>query len=57
MTDSVKGSMHEFPYAQNFKIKGVSYEELEHPEELSEQEAILEERKANAEKVKTKVEA
>lgn len=58
VTDSVKGSMHEFPYAaQNFKIEGLSYAVVENPGELKKQEAILEERKANAEKLKTQVEA
>ena len=58
VTDSVKGSMHEFPYAaQNFKIAGVSHTVIKHPGELKKQETILEERKANAEKIKTKVEA
>lgn len=58
VTDSVKGSMHEFPYAaQNFKIAGISHTVLEHPGELKRQETILTERKANAERVKTQVEA
>lgn len=58
VTDSVKGSMNEFPYAaQIFKIEGLSYTVVENPGELKALEAILVERKANAEKVKTQVEA
>ncbi|MGL5436607.1 MAG: RNA polymerase subunit sigma-70 [Lachnospiraceae bacterium] len=57
VTDSVKGSMPEFPYAaQNFKIAGVSHTVIKNPGELKKQEVILEERKTNAEKIKTQVE-
>ena len=56
--DSVKGSMNDFPYApQNFKIQGVAYSVLQEPGVLEHQERILEERKANAEKLKTEVDA
>lgn len=58
VVDSVKGSMPDFPYAaQNFKIQGLSYKAVCDPNELERQEQLLRERKDNAEKIKTNVEA
>jgi len=58
VVDSVKGSMEEFPYtAQNFMIQGIAHSVLEESGELGRQERILEERKANAVKLKTQVDA
>ena len=55
--DSVKGSNPEFPYqAQSFHIEGTA----ERPEDwslLEEEKSILDDRKANAAKIKTEVEA
>ena len=56
--DSVKGSMHEFPYApQNFHIEGLSYSLIEHPSYLEKEEELLKFRKEDAEKIKLQVEA
>ena len=56
--DSVKGSMHDFPYAaQNFKIQGMTYSDLRDPGALAAYERLLEERKAKAEEIKVQVEA
>lgn len=56
--DSVKGSMHDFPYAaQNFKIQGVTYSVMRDPGALEAYERLLEERKAKAEEIKVQVEA
>jgi len=58
VVDSVKGSMEEFPYAaQSFRIQGIAHSVLDEPGELGRQERILEERKANAVKLKTHVDA
>jgi len=58
VVDSVKGSMEEFPYAaQSFRIQGIAYSVLDEPGELGRQERILEERKDNAVKLKTHVDA
>lgn len=56
--DSVKGSMHDFPYAaQNFKIQGMAYSAVRDPGALAAYERLLEERKAKAEEIKVQVEA
>lgn len=56
--DSVKGSMHDFPYAaQNFKIQGMAYSAVRDPGALACYERLLEERKAKAEEIKVQVEA
>ena len=56
--DSVKGSMHDFPYAaQNFKIQGMTYSAVRYPGALAAYERLLEERKAKAEEIKVQVEA
>lgn len=56
--DSVKGSMHDFPYAaQNFKIHGMAYSAVRDPGALAAYERLLEERKASAEEIKVQVEA
>lgn len=56
--DSVKGSMHDFPYAaQSFKIQGMTYSAVIEPGALAAYEHLLEERKAQAEEIKIQVEA
>lgn len=56
--DSVKGSMHEFPYAaQQFHIEGISYSSIEHPSYLEQEEELLKRRKKEAERIKLQVEA
>lgn len=56
--DSVKGSMHGFPYAaQSFKIQGMTYSAVREPGALAAYEHLLEERKAQAEEIKIQVEA
>ena len=56
--DSVKGSMHDFPYAaQSFKIQGMTYSAVREPGALAAYEHLLEERKAQAEEIKIQVEA
>lgn len=56
--DSVKGSMHDFPYAaQSFKIQGMTYSAVKKPGALAAYERLLEERKARAEEIKVQVEA
>lgn len=55
VSGSVKGSMHDFPYAEtHFKLEGTSftYEEDGH---LREEERLLEERKDNAKQIKLQV--
>ena len=56
--DSVKGSMHDFPYAaQNFNVQGMAYTAVREPGALAAYERLLEERKARAEEIKVQVEA
>lgn len=56
--DSVKGSMHDFPYAaQSFKIQGMTYSAVREPGALAAYEHLLEGRKAQAEEIKIQVEA
>ncbi len=53
---NVKGSMQEFPYTeQHFHIEGMAYSYIDDVH-LREEERLLEERKANAEKIKLQVE-
>lgn len=55
--DSVKGSMHEFPYAaQSFHIEGSAFSYRDDIR-LRAEERLLVERKATAEGIKTQVEA
>ena len=55
--DSVKGSMPEFPFvAKNFHVEGLSYAEIRNPGQLDREEKLLEERKAQAEAAKRRVE-
>ena len=56
--DSVKGSMHDFPYAaQNFRIQGMTYSAVRDPGALAAYERLLEDRKARAQEIKVQVEA
>lgn len=58
VVDSVKGSMHDFPYAaKSFKVAGIAHSVLEDPGQLDREEAVLEERKAAAAQIKVQVEA
>lgn len=57
VTGSVKGSMNDFPYAEkHFKVEGTPYTYSDDLR-LRREEKLLEERKDNAEKIKTEVEA
>lgn len=56
--DSVKGSMHEFPYApQSFHLEGLAYATVQTPGLLDDEEKLLEERRAAAAEIKVQVEA
>lgn len=56
VTGSVKGSMHDYPYAEtHFKVEGTPYSYSDDVR-LRAEEKLLEERKANAEKIKVLVE-
>lgn len=58
MVDAVKGSMHDFPFAEkSFKVTGIAHSVLEDPGQLDREELILEERKAAAAQIKSQVEA
>lgn len=58
LQDSVKGSMHEFPYAaQSYHIEGLAYATVQTPGLLDEEEELLEERRAAAAEIKVQVEA
>lgn len=58
LQDSVKGSMHEFPYAmQSHHIEGLAYATVQTPGLLDEEEELLEERRAAAAGIKVQVEA
>lgn len=58
LQDSVKGSMHEFPYAtQSYHIEGLAYATVQTPSLLDDEEHLLEERKAAAAEIKVQVEA
>ena len=53
---NVKGSMHEFPYVeQHFKIQGTTFS-IKDDAQLRYEERLLEQRKANAERIKLQVE-
>ena len=57
VTGNVKGSMHDFPYAEtHFKVSGTAYTYSD-DRQLRAEEKLLEERKAKAERVKAGVEA
>ena len=58
LQDSVKGSMHEFPYAiQSHHIEGLAYATVQTPSLLDDEEHLLEERRAAAAEIKVQVEA
>ena len=58
LQDSVKGSMHEFPYAiQSHHIEGLAYATVRTPSLLDDEEVLLEERRAAAAEIKVRVEA
>ena len=58
VVDAVKGSMHDFPFAdKSFKVTGIAHSVLENPGQLEREELILEERKAAAAQIKSQVEA
>ena len=58
LQDSVKGSMHEFPYAaQSYHIEGLAYATVRTPSLLDDEEKLLEERRAAAAEIKVRVEA
>lgn len=55
VSGSVKGSMHDFPYAEtHFKLEGTSFT-YEEDRSLREEERLLEERKDNAKQIKLQV--
>lgn len=57
LQDSVKGSMHEFPYAaQSYHIEGLAYATVQTPSLLDDEEHLLEERRAAAAEIKVQVE-
>ena len=54
--DSVKGSSHEYPYIErHFKVQGTAFT-VRDDSRMRREEELLEQRKANAEKVKLQVE-
>lgn len=58
VVDSVKGSMHDFPFAEKtFRTEGLSYSAVADPGQLDREELILEERLQNAKRIKCDVEA
>ncbi len=58
LQDSVKGSMHEFPYAaQSYHIEGLAYATVQTPSLLDDEEKLLEERRAAAAEIKVRAEA
>ena len=58
VVDSVKGSMHDFPFAEKtFRTEGISYSTVVDQGRLDREELILEERKAAAAQIKSQVEA
>ena len=55
VSGSVKGSMHDFPYAEtHFKLEGTSFT-YEEDERLRKEEKLLEDRKENAKLIKIQV--
>ena len=58
VVDTVKGSMHDFPYApKSFKVTGIAHDVVADPGQLDREELILEERLQNAKRLKCDVEA
>ena len=58
VVDAVKGSMHDFPFAEKtFRTGGLSYSVVADPGQLDREELILEERLQNAKRIKCNVEA
>lgn len=56
--DSVKGSLHEFPYtAKNFHLEGIAYSVIKDPRAVEVQEQILSQQIEDAAKIKQQVEA
>lgn len=57
VVDTVKGSMHDFPYApKSFKVAGIAHNVVADPGQLDREEVILQERLQNAERIKHDVE-
>ena len=57
VVDAVKGSMHDFPFAaKSFKVAGIAHNVVADPGQLDREEAILQERLQNAERIKHDVE-
>lgn len=57
VVDTVKGSMHDFPFApKSFRQEGIAYATVADPGQLDREEAILQERLQNAERIKHDVE-
>lgn len=57
VVDTVKGSMHDFPFApKSFKVTGIAHDVVADPGRLDREEAILQERLQNAERIKHDVE-
>ena len=57
LTDTVKGSSHDFPYTlQTYRTEGLAYSVVKNPDELDRLEETLKERLQNAEKIKHDVE-
>ena len=57
LTDTVKGSAHDFPYTlQTYRTEGLAYSVVKDPDELDRLEETLKERLQNAERIKHDVE-
>ena len=57
VVDTVKGSMHDFPYApKSFRQEGIAYATVADPGQIDRAELLLEERKAAAAQIKFQVE-
>ena len=57
VVDTVKGSMHDFPFTpKSFKVTGIAHDVVVDPGQLDREEAILQERLQNAERIKHDVE-
>ena len=57
LTDTVKGSSHDFPYTlQTYRTEGLAYSVVKDPDELDRLEVVLKERLQNAERIKRHVE-
>ena len=57
LTDTVKGSSHDFPYTlQTYRTEGLAYSVVKDPDELDRLEVVLKERLQNAERIKRQVE-